>query len=572
MLEFIQLLAQRYEFFLTHPRHKEHRFDYEKRIEELILAQALLKKTQLTPSLPLQIAMIGATQVGKSSLVNLFSNSTLAGVSALAGYTIHVQGFCQQIELKTIEKAGYLHRFFENFQAVTIDSLSKQEFKQFSLSQNVTHSPYLPPCILWDTPDFDAIDSHTYREGLLNVIALADVIVLVLSKEKYADQTVWDMMRLLEPLQQPTLICLNKISVDIEELLKKSLREKWQSARKDTFPELLTFFYQSSMQIETDFLLNNQNNAVLHKLSQKVKREKNTKLTQQFLQSHWQSWLKPIYAEHRLLEQWQGLVQESITKSLCDYEKNYLNHPHHYETFQHALANLLLLLEIPILGNVIAGARAVLLMPIKKMLQLRKTKSIQNSYEMLTLHNLADELLTQITYELLNQAGDWQLFIQNLHQQRDELLSNFQNACNHYQTDFQENIQQTAQRLYQKLEQQPVILNSLRATRATGDAIALAATVYAGGIGLHDLIIAPVMLTLTSLLAESAMGGYLRKEEQKLKQQQLETVKILLHQHLATHLLNLPQQFKQHYFSISADECIKNYEKLNEKKYGLKFS
>ena len=55
-------------------------------------------------------------------------------------------------------------------------------------------SSYLPHGVLWDTPDFDSIDSATYREGVIRTIALADIIILVVSKEKYADQSVWDIM------------------------------------------------------------------------------------------------------------------------------------------------------------------------------------------------------------------------------------------------------------------------------------------------------------------------------------------------------------------------------------------
>ena len=98
--------------------------------------------------------------------------------------------------------------------------------------------------MLWDTPDFDSIDSANYREGVIRTVALADMVILVVSKEKYADQSVWDIMADIEVLQQPTIICLNKLSEGSETLLINSLKDKWQQVRKDDFPEVIPLYYQ----------------------------------------------------------------------------------------------------------------------------------------------------------------------------------------------------------------------------------------------------------------------------------------------------------------------------------------
>jgi hypothetical protein len=48
-----------------------------------------------------------------------------------------------------------------------------------------------------------------------------------------------------------------------------------------------------------------------------------------------------------------------------------------------------------------------------------------------------------------------------------------------------------------------MVLNSLRATRVTTDAAAIALTHYIWGYWVHDLIFAPAMLTITSLLSKA---------------------------------------------------------------------
>ena len=137
---------------------------------------------------------------------------------------------------------------------------------------------------------------------------------------------------------------------------------------------------------------------------------------------------------------------------------------------------------------------------------------------------------------------------------------------------YQQEVEKTAQRLYGKLQEQPLVLNSLRATRVTTDAAAIALTIHLGGIGVHDLIFAPAMLTITSLLAESAIGGYMHKIEHELKQQQLHTVKqALFVDSMRLNLLALPEQLStQAHFNISPEQLQAAQHQLTEKRHGLR--
>jgi GTPase SAR1 family protein len=176
MLEFIQLLKQRYLAVLSQPGNESIETSYRQRIDQLILAEAFMRKGQLLasgPDHPLQITVIGPTQAGKSSLVNLLLNSNIAGVSPLAGYTVHPEGFCNEISLK---ECSDLQRYFGRFQQLRQGQVPIDRYDCYLLTENATDSAYLPPCVLWDTPDFDSIDAANYREGLIRTIALADII------------------------------------------------------------------------------------------------------------------------------------------------------------------------------------------------------------------------------------------------------------------------------------------------------------------------------------------------------------------------------------------------------------
>lgn len=577
MLEFIQLLKQRYQSVLSQQGNEARRVTYQQRVDQLILAEAFIRKQQLLNSSaepPLQIAVIGPTQAGKSSLVNVLLNTEAAGVSPLAGYTVHPQGFCHGV---SVADCHDLPHYFGRFQQLSQSQLSKERYDCYSLTALDTTSPLLPHCVLWDTPDFDSIDSATYREGVIRTVALADILILVVSKEKYADQSVWDMMAFLESLHQPVVICLNKLTEGSEAILINSLQEKWHSARSDKFPEVVPLFYEK--QTGTPQWASRQT-TLLAQLARHVSHKKHARFAHDLLQKHWQAWLEPVRAEHHTLADWHALCAEIIQAALDSYQREFLNHPHHYETFQHALAELLILLEVPYLAGFLAGTRKALTWPVRQVMKLgRKRQHITNSsHEVVLLKQLAEHTLIQLTDRLLDkddgsqQSQWWKALNSVLRTQHGVLLQAFGQEAQHYHLDFQHNVEHAAEQLYHKLQQQPMVLNTLRATRVTADAAVIAFTLHTGGIGVQDLVIAPAMLTVTSMLTESAIGGYMRKVENELKQQQLSIVKQrLFAEQLTQQLLALPDQLSTlTYFNISPDLLNAAERQLTDKRHGLR--
>ncbi len=575
MLEFIQLLKQRYQSVLSQLGDESNKSHFQQSIDELTLAESFLRKGQMlhdTTGYPLQIAVVGPTQAGKSSLVNVLLISNAANVSPLAGYTMHPQGFCNGV---AISECGGLQWYFGRFQQMEQNQLPKDRHDCYSLSENTANSSHLPKSVLWDTPDFDSIDSANYREGVIRTVALADMVILVVSKEKYADQSVWDIMADIEALQQPTLICLNKLAEGSETLLTDSLKDKWRQVRNDEMPNVVPLYYQKQ-----DGKPVWPNPQELHRLAKQINRKNHPRLEQELLQKYWQSWLKPVLAEHSSLNDWQGLVDHAIKEGLDSYQRDYLNHPHHYETFQHALAELLSLLEIPGLAGILANTRRLLTWPVRKMMSLGKKRLhiADSSQEITLLNQIAEHVLIQLADKLLNQAEQnrqsqwWKEFSVLLRTQRANILKDFSIAAQHYNLSFQEEVENTANRLFHKLEEQPALLNSLRATRVTADAAVIALALHTGGIGMHDLVIAPAMLTVTSFLAESALGSYMNHVESELKQRQLAAVKqALFTDSMKLKLLELSGQLSSvTYFNISPEQLQQAESQLKEKRHGLR--
>lgn len=579
MLEFIVLLRQRYQAVLSQlkgPSTISHPFA--QRIEQLIFAEAFIRKGLLLasdPKLPLQIAIIGPTQAGKSSLTNVILNSHVAQVSPLAGYTVHPQGFCVEVSLAACYN---LQHYFGRYQQLTPAQLSKNRYDCYALGENTHPTPLLPPCVFWDTPDFDSIDASDYKEGVIRTIALADIIVLVVSKEKYADQSVWELMMMLAAFKQPTLLCINKLSAGNEEVIIGSLQEKWRAARSDAFPTVVPLFYVKETGLPS---WSSHYSQVFFQLAKQVDHRKHKQHQQALINHYWQGWIEPILAEQQMRKDWQALIDTLIVDGLSNYQRDYLNHPHHYETFQKALLELLHLLEIPGLAKVLLKIRRFLTWPFRKMLQIGQHKILAGfiNQELVLLNQIAEHLLFQLADQLRDKHGTdieqqrwWNGLYRLLRQRHSELLQNFNQAAVQYQQDFQPEIDATAQRLYKKLAQQPVVLNSLRATRVSADALLIAVSIQMGGIGLHDLFITPAMLSITSLLTESAIGGYMKKLEAQLKQQQRVAIeKSLFINVLQQTLLELPQLITDTpQFAISPEQLQHAQQQRMEKRHGLR--
>ncbi|WP_306305970.1 hypothetical protein [Methylomonas koyamae] len=96
--------------------------------------------------------------------------------------------------------------------------------------------------------------------------------------------------------------------------------------------------------------------------------------------------------------------------------------------------------------------------------------------------------------------------------------------------------------------------------------------IQAGGIGVQDLVITPLILTITSLLAESAIGSYMHRVEAELKQHQFATVNNALFDGcLKQRLYQLPLAVhSQTRFNISEQQCHAAELALKEKKHGLR--
>lgn len=552
MQAFLRRLGQRYrEILAKNPdRASELQPAYLPLIESLGLADAVYERHRLglaDETFPLQVGFFGPTQAGKSSVLNWTAGQALAEPSPLAGYTVHPQGFTDPRFSPWCER---LERFLDPLKKTRRVDLAKDQLEAFSLDMRpLSELPGpLSGAVLWDTPDFDSVRAGLYRETVLRIAALSDVIVLVVSKDKYGDLSVWDFLRLIEPLGQPTLLVINKTDPDSSALIIRSAMEKWTNLRLEGRLKCLALPYL----LEDDAAHAKARSDALHAglieiLPAAGQRPDGRRA---MVERSWARWVHPLYDEYRLEQHWQKKVDAVLEAALERYQRDYLDHPHHYETFQRALGELLTLLEMPGIGAALHSARRVMTWPIRQLTRLGQTATgrdpVQEGVEWQILHQVAQHaLLTLAEGLLLEKVEDpkdvhwWRGLSQHMSLERPALLAHCDAAARQYITDFKPEIEATAQGLYVHLQQHPLILNSLRATRVTTDAAALGVALHTGGIGVQDFVIAPAVLSMTTLLTESALGHFMTRAQEQLKLRQKEKVRSLLATALGTPLIAL---------------------------------
>jgi len=505
----------------------------------LRLADALLDKQKLNlahPDHPLQVVIVGPTQAGKSTLCNLLLDTNVAGVSALAGYTVHAQGFAANVpeaKLKSLED------LMLPLTRTTLDALRTKHLQHYvleSVQQGV--NALVNNCVVWDTPDFDSVESSGYRGAVLQALAMADVTILMVSKDKYADKTVWDMLKLIERLGKPVFVCINKLDDQDSETVINSFEQRHLEQLNTKAPVIISLPFERNNAVDAVDRTIDMDAATRAELQQRLQhthaqidRSGQNQHIDAFIKHHWPNWIAPIERERNAHKNWKEAATNAVREAKDRYATQYLNNPEKYETFNKAIAELLTLLEIPGLAGALSKTRNIVTWPVRKLFGMGRSMTQANNQptdlELDTLDLILEQSLTSLQGHILaeQQAPNadkvfWASLQQAMTDQKTDIRDRYSARASEIQSEFEPQIDAAAQQLYEQLKAQPTLLNTLRAARVTTDAAAVVLAVKSGGLAVADLVIAPAMLSVTTLLTESALGQYMERTKNQLKQKQ----------------------------------------------------
>lgn len=176
-----------------------------------LLEQKLLP--QLADDAFLVAAVVGGTNIGKSVLFNHLAGSRASATSPLASGTKHVtcltpNGFEDSHDLSTIFPGFEMKQWSDSEQALN-ESESDWLFWR--------NSDSLPPNLLvLDTPDIDS-DARVNWERADKIRRTADVLIAVLTQQKYNDAAVKEFFRRAAAEDKFVLVVFNQVHLPDDE-------------------------------------------------------------------------------------------------------------------------------------------------------------------------------------------------------------------------------------------------------------------------------------------------------------------------------------------------------------------
>lgn len=165
---------------------------------------------------PLHIAVVGGAGAGKSTVVNFLAGAVVAEANPQAGYTRHPTAFipvgASFVWPSYIGFMGPLQRL-SGEKAANVDE-DVYQVKKIVPTGAASPSGYANPLadfVIWDCPDMTTWASAGYVNRLLEVTALADIVVYVASDERYNDEVPTQFLHLIVKAGKAVTVVLTKV-------------------------------------------------------------------------------------------------------------------------------------------------------------------------------------------------------------------------------------------------------------------------------------------------------------------------------------------------------------------------
>lgn len=175
----------------------------EKRRELLMAVRETKRNVESLSDSILTVGLMGGTGVGKSTVMNALAHENIASTSHRRPHTDAVLVY-RHSEVPTPELTGGA-------------SLPRHEY--------VHEAEEIRQVVLCDLPDYDSIE-ETHRETVLAFLNALDMLIWVISPEKYADGQFYDFLQLLPKDRGNCYFVLNKTDLFFEGGLSTSAHEQ----------------------------------------------------------------------------------------------------------------------------------------------------------------------------------------------------------------------------------------------------------------------------------------------------------------------------------------------------------
>ena len=490
---------------------------------------------------PLHVAVVGGAGTGKSTIANMLCGAVLAESNPQAGFTRHPVAYLPaNSAIVWPSSLGYLGAL-QRLNQSEPSSLDADVYQVRRVGQEEGQFGVLDKFIVWDCPDMTTWAATGYVPRLLEVTALADVVVYVASDERYNDEVPTQFLRLLLQSGKLVVVCLMKMKeADAPAFVAHFQREVLdrmpaRAVATLTVPHLTPLQIVDPCRNAPTYRVPIVNQIFVLGEPVSAARQRTVRGAMTYLKTHQNHLLNVAQDDLNALESWRLLVREAQVEFDSRYKREYLT-TERFRRFDEALLRLLELLELPGVGRFVSKTLDVLRLPYTLTKKLFYSALARPEAANMPERQILDAALVgwidQMRKEAARKAANHPLW-QHVHQGfntglNQTILDRFNDAFRGFQISLGDEVERTARDIYQDLEKNPVALNSIRsgkfALEIAGIIGSVALGIWTGGVA-AGLIVAPLSASMIQMLTDFFGQQYVdfHREQTRSRQQALVT-------------------------------------------------
>lgn len=508
---------------------------------QLRLAAALVRNTigpyldGQTPT-PLHVIVVGGAGAGKSTVVNLLTGVVAAEANPQAGFTRHPiaytsangvitwpahVGFLGPLQRLTQAAASSLDQDCYQVRKVPTDNFSQQLLKDF---------------VVWDCPDMTTWAAANYVPRLLEVCGLADVLVYVASDERYNDEVPTQFLKLLLQAGKPVVVALTKMREgDAQAFLahfKSAVMSKLPGGAINclAIPFMTPQELVSNTGMAAKYRIQLLNQIAVLGDPPNTARRRSVRMATNFLLASTDHLLSVARRDLAALQNWRNVVTAGQAEFDNRYKVEFLN-SEKFRRFDEALVRLIELLELPGVGKIVSNTLWVLRTPyrfIKGWLgkSMARPQAGQQP-ELPILEGALNGWLDHLRKESVRLSSAHPVWAHiekgfesgGLGQQAKE---KFSQGFRSFQMGLADEVERTARSIYEDLEKNPVLLNTLRGGKFAIDVGSIVAAVVTAGTAYGlDLLLVPLAAAVSQQLVELLGAKYVDSQREATRDRQM---------------------------------------------------
>ncbi|MCS6977344.1 MAG: GTPase domain-containing protein [Gemmatales bacterium] len=543
--------------YLASQRQQNHHHAAEVRLASGLTRNVLRPYLQASRTAPLHIAVVGGAGTGKSSVANLLIGRPLAEANPQAGFTRHPVAYVTQDEQAdwwnvTSGFLAPLRRLHVNQPA----NLDENVFQVRKYLPVLGDDELFRDAVVWDCPDVTTWHSLNYLPRVLEIVSLADVVVYVASDERYNDEVPTKLLRLILETGKAVVCVLTKMrESEVQQILKH-----FRSHVLDKLPEAHRVVDCIAVPFLEPRVLADPANQACHireRLLSAIRRALNggekcrvntVRGAIHFLKAKEGELLASVNEDLAALRTWNDLVEKGRAELQARYFREYLSGKK-FHRFDQSFLKLIQLLELPGVGKYLSKAVAVARLPwqLGKQLLTRLVGSsaTQEMPEEKVLQTALASWLDHLQVEVSRRSSKHPLFSQleqafrsNL---RQEIEQRYRASLPELRRGLEEEVERTARAIYEDIEKNPALLNSLRGIKFSVEALTIISILVAGGINIWDPILIIIITPLVQEITEFFGKQYVDTRKAEARQRQLQLMDRTVATPLKDYLVSWPK-------------------------------